>query len=356
MSFCGQNHHLVRLRRLRVALCLIFLLGTGGFAAEDTLLARARSRFGIIPSTPPALPGNPLSESKIELGKMLFFDPRLSSSQTISCNSCHGLGLAGVDHLETSIGHSWKKGSRNSPSVFNAILNSSQFWDGRAPSLAEQGLAPIQAALEMNNTPAVVVATLKAIPGYVALFRKSFPEDQEAVSFRNVGKALEAFEATLLTPGSRFDQYLAGDESALTVQEKRGLAVFINRDCASCHKGTNLGGLSFHRFGVARKPSPELLPPSDHGRRAVTGQAADDYAFRAPPLRNVELTAPYFHTGLVWDLREAVVTMVRVQLDSKLKEQEIDDLVAYLRSLTGKFPSISYPILPESVIQNVRPG
>jgi cytochrome c peroxidase len=161
-----------------------------------------------------------------------------------------------------------------------------------------------------------------------------------------MAKAIEAFEATLVTPNSRFDQYLNGDDQALNEQEKRGLSLFIAKDCVSCHKGVNVGGSIFHKFGAVRKPPAEIMPTSDKGLFQISGAAIDEYVFRVPSLRNVELTPPYFHSGKVWDLKQAVATMAAVQLETKLKDREIDDLTAFLRALTGQLPKIEYPMLP----------
>jgi cytochrome c peroxidase len=339
----------------KLLLLLITVAVTLSSSMDDPLLQKAQLKLEPLPSAPPELKDNPLTPAKIELGKMLFFDPRLSASWTISCNSCHNLGSGGVDHLETSIGHGWQKGARNSLTVFNAVFHSVQFWDGRAKSLREQVKGPIQAALEMNNTLARVVQTMKSMPGYVERFKAAFPTETEPVTFDNLAKAIEAFEATLLTPNARFDQYLKGDEQALNEQEKRGLALFISKDCVSCHKGVNIGGASFHKFGAARKPNAELMPPNDRGLIAITGVPLDEYVFRAPTLRNVELTAPYFHSGKIWDLKQAVATMASVQLDARLKEREIEDLTAFLKTLTGQMPKIEYPILPEHTTETPLP-
>lgn len=347
------NSAAVRIAKLLVILITLALTMSSRW--EEPLLKKARQKLDPIPATPPEFKDNPRTPAKIELGKMLFFDPRLSASWTISCNSCHNLGLGGVDHLETSIGHGWQKGSRNSLTVFNAVFNFAQFWDGRAKNLREQAKAPVQSAIEMNNTPARVVQTLKSMPGYVERFTAAFPGEPDPVSFDNVAKAIEVFEATLITPNSRFDRFLNGDETALSEQEKRGLSLFLAKDCVSCHKGVNVGGASYHKFGAARKPGPDVMPPGDKGLIAVTGSALDEYVFRAPTLRNVELTAPYFHSGRVWDLKQAVATMAFVQLDAKLKDREIEDLTAFLKTLTGQIPKIAYPSLPSSTSETPPP-
>jgi cytochrome c peroxidase len=322
------------------------LLLPGIVWAGDNPLQRAQSLFKPIPSEPPALKENVLSPARIELGKMLYFEPRLSKSWLISCNTCHNLGMAGVDMVETSIGHGWRKGPRNSPTVLNAVFNIAQFWDGRAADLKEQAKGPVQASVEMNNSPERVVATLQSMPEYVAAFEKAFPEVAEPVSFDNMARAIEAFEATLLTPDSPFDQYLGGDEKALDDKEKRGLRVFMDKGCAGCHNGINVGGNGYYPFGVVEKPGAELLPPEDKGRFEVTQTATDKYVFRAPPLRNVVLTPPYFHTGKVWDLRQAVAVMGSTQLGSELTDAEVTAIVAFLGTLTGIEPQVEYPVLP----------
>lgn len=345
-----------RVAKLLLLSALITVTTSGRL--DDPLLKKAREKLAALPTTVsdlPALKDNPLTPAKVELGKMLFFDPRLSSSWTISCSSCHNLALGGVDHLETSIGHGWKKGGRNSPTVYNSVLNVAQFWDGRAKTLREQVKGPIQTAVEMNNTPGRVIETLKSMPGYVEQFARSFPGESDSITFDNLAKAIEAFEATLLTPGSRFDEYLIGNETAINEQEKRGLALFIAKDCVSCHYGPNIGGARFQKFGAVRKPPPDVMPPADKGLVTLTGIATDEYVFRVPSLRNVELTAPYFHSGAVRDLNQAVATMASVQLDAKLKDREIEDLTAFLKTLTGRIPRFEYPVLPPHTNQTPRP-
>jgi cytochrome c peroxidase len=315
-------------------------------ADDATLREEALSWFEPIPMNPPALEGNVPTKARVELGKQLFFDPRLSRSGVFSCNSCHQVGMGGVDSLETSIGHGWQKGPRNSPTVYNAVFNVAQFWDGRAEDLAEQAKGPIQAGVEMASTPERVVATLRSMPGYVEGFEGAFPGVEDPVSFDNMALAIEAFEATLITPNSRFDQFLMGDDNALNQQEKRGLASFMSQGCASCHAGVNLGGQEYYPFGLVEKPGAEVLPETDRGRFAVTETAADNYVFRAAPLRNIAVTPPYFHSGAVWDLEQAVAIMGVSQLGSELTDQQVDDIVAFLRTLTGEFPRIVHPDLP----------
>jgi len=315
-------------------------------ASADELMQKAQAIFKPIPSIVPAVKGNAVTREKIELGKMLFFDPRLSASQIISCNTCHNLAAGGVDAGPTSIGHGWQKGPRRAPTVFNAVFNVAQFWDGRAADLKAQAKGPVQASVEMNATPALVEQTLASMPAYVEQFKKAFPEVASPVTFDNVTKAIEAFEATLITPGSRFDQFLEGDATALTATETEGLRLFMEKGCSSCHNGINVGGEAYFPFGVIEKPGADVLPSKDKGRFAVTKTASDEYVFRAAPLRNVALRAPYFHSGQVWSLKQAVGIMGASQLGQKLTDKEEDSIVAFLQTLTGERPKIELPLLP----------
>jgi cytochrome c peroxidase len=323
-------------------------------APADDLREKASSVFKPLPSTIPAVKDNRITKEKIELGKALFFDPRLSASGVFSCNSCHNLATGGDDNLETSIGHGWQKGPRNAPTAFNAVFNEAQFWDGRAEDLKAQAKGPIQAGVEMANTPAQVVTTLKSMPQYVTWFTAAFPGEKDPVTFDNMAKAIEAFEATLLTP-SPFDMFLNGDDQALTEVQKTGLNLFIDKGCAGCHSGINVGGNGYYPFGVIEKPGGEVLPEGDKGRFTVTATADDQYVFRAAPLRNVALTAPYFHSGKVWDLKQAVAIMSSSQLGTELSPKEIDAIVEFLHGLTGELPRIEYPVLPAETAKTPRP-
>jgi len=335
-------------------LMLAALAVAASAAAEPDLLARSQSIFQPLPETPPVLAGNPASEAKMKLGLMLYFDPRLSASQLINCNTCHNLGLAGGDLQETSTGHNWQKGPRNAPTVLNAVFNVAQFWDGRAKDLAEQAKGPVQASVEMNNTPQRVVATLQSLPEYRELFGQAFPQEKEPLSFNNVAKAIELFEATLLTPAP-FDRYLRGDRQALNEAQKGGLELFLAKGCAGCHSGVNVGGSGYFSFGVVEKPGSEVLPPGDKGRYQVTNTASDQYVFRAPSLRNVDMTPPYFHSGKVWGLKEAVGIMGSAQLGIHLSDQDEELLVAFLGALDGRQPVVIYPILPPNSRDTPRP-
>ena len=342
----------------------IFLLGLiiSGFfftlspmaLANDKLLADANMYFKPIPATAPVLEGNPATPAKIELGKILYFDPRLSSSALISCNTCHNVGLGGADFQETSTGHGWRKGPRNAPTVLNSVYNVAQFWDGRAKDLAEQAKGPVQASVEMNNKPETVIMTLKSMPEYIELFKKAFPEEADPVTFDNMAKAIEVFEATLLTPDSPFDLFLKGDVKALSETEKKGLAHFINKGCADCHSGINMGGDDYYNFGVVKAPASRIIA-GDTGRYQVTKVMSDEFVFKSPSLRNIELTAPYFHSGKVWGLKAAVVVMSSAQLESVLNNEEVDDVVAFLKATTGKQPVVEHPILPKPTDKTPQP-
>lgn len=344
---------------MRAVVLTIILTGTA-LAQDAALLKKAQGMFKPIPATPPVLKTNPANAARVELGKLLFFDPRLSSSWLISCNTCHNLSLGGVDLLETSVGHGWQKGPRNSPTVLNAVFNMAQFWDGRARDLKEQAMGPVQAAVEMASTPERTVKTLKSIPEYVERFGKAFPGEANPVTFENMARAIEVFEATLLTPESKFDHFLAGKTDALNAAEKRGLELFMSKGCAPCHSGVNLGGQGYFPFGVVEKPGSEILPKDDRGRFAVTRTASDEYVFKSPSLRNIALTAPYFHSGKVWDLRQAVAVMGSAQLGAKLNDPEVDAIVAFLKTLTGAQPKVEIPVLPphtrETPLPDVRVG
>ena len=337
-----------------LVLCLVLSLGLIGSAAANDLRETALEYFAPLPSTVPSVRDNPITPEKIELGKALFFDPRLSASGVFSCYSCHNLTTGGDDNLETSIGHGWQKGPRNAPTVFNSVLNEAQFWDGRAADLKEQAKGPIQAGVEMANTPQQVVETLKSMPQYRAWFAAAFPNQTEPVDFDNMAKAIEAFEATLLTPAP-FDAFLNGNDEGLTPAAKQGLALFVDKGCVACHSGVNVGGHGYYPFGLIEKPGAEILPPGDKGRFEVTETVDDQYVFRASPLRNVAETAPYFHSGKVWNLKVAVQIMAESQLGEELTDAEADAMVAFLNSLTGEVPEVTLPRLPAETATTPRP-
>ena len=342
------------MKKLLLAFPLVMII-TAARSSEDELMKRSQALFKPVPDSPPALENTPMTPESIELGKMLYFEPRLSSSWLISCNTCHNLSLGGVDLLETSVGHGWQKGPRNAPTVLNSVFNIAQFWDGRAKDLMEQAMGPVQAAVEMNSTPERAVATLKSIPEYVDRFEATFPDDEDPVSFENMARAIEAFEATLLTPDSRFDQFLKGTSNALGAMEKKGLTLFMDKGCAACHGGVNAGGSGYFPFGVVEKPGADVLPPEDKGRFAVTNTVADEYVFKSPSLRNIALTAPYFHSGAVWSLDDAVGIMGSAQLGQELSDDEARTIVAFMKTLTGEQPVVEYPTLPTHTAETPLP-
>ncbi|MES2042407.1 MAG: cytochrome-c peroxidase [Pseudomonadota bacterium] len=324
-------------------------------AAVDKLMEDARSVFKPIPLNPPKLDGNAATPEKLALGTMLYFDPRLSASHAISCASCHAIGLGGADNESTSIGHRWQRGGRNAPTVFNAAYNVAQFWDGRAKDLFEQAGGPMVNPVEMASPQAHIVEQLSSLPAYSAYFAKAYPGQADPITRENVQKAIAVFEATLVTPNAPFDKYLRGDNQAIDAQQKAGLRLFIDKGCASCHNGVNLGGGMYAKFGVVSPPGSNILPPADLGRFAVTKDEADRYSFRVPTLRNVALTAPYFHSGQVWDLNEAISVMGKAQLGVDLTSDETAKIAAFLASLTGDTPRVTLPALPPSNAKTTRP-
>ncbi len=340
-------------KKILLSAAALFLIAAPVLTA-GTLQEQAKDNFAPIPAAAPELKGNPATKDKVELGKILYFDPRLSSSALISCNTCHNVGLGGADFQETSTGHGWQKGPRNSPTVLNSVFNVAQFWDGRAENLAEQAKGPVQAGVEMNNTPENVLVTLNSMPEYVELFKKAFPGEKDPVTFDNMAKAIEVFEATLLTPDAPFDRFMLGDAKALTDTEQKGLQAFMDKGCVDCHGGVNMGGDDYYDFGVEQKPAKEIMA-GDKGRFVVTEVKDDEFVFKSPSLRNIELTAPYFHSGKVWSLQDAVTVMSDAQLGTKLTEEEVVQVAAFLKTTTGKQPLVEHPILPKPTDKTPQP-
>lgn len=331
-----------------------FTVAQGKINDRD-LLNQAKNYFQPLPKEIPAPADNPTTKEKVELGKKLFYDPRLSLSSVISCNTCHNIATYGVDGVETSLGHKFQTGGKNAPTVMNAGFHLAQFWDGRAKTLEDQAKGPILADVEMAMpNPELVVERLKSIEGYVNDFKKAFPKDKEPINYENVAKAIAAFERTLVTP-SRFDEFLKGNTKALSLKEKEGLKLFIEKGCASCHNGVAIGGSMFQKFGIV-KPY-KYQDPNDLGRYNVTKNEADKYVYKVPSLRNVTRTYPYFHDGKVWDIREAVRIMGETQLGIELTDEEIEKIVAFLDSTTGKIPedALKMPVLPPSSPKTPKP-
>lgn len=298
----------------------------------------------------PIRPAQNINLGMVELGKKLYFEPRLSKSGFISCNSCHNLSRGGSDNTPTSIGDKWQQGPINSPTVLNSSLNFVQFWDGRASNLQEQAGGPIANPGEMAFSHTLAIDVLQSIPGYVREFRQVFGTDE--ISIDQVTEAIAEFEKTLVTPNSRFDQWLLGDDDAITEKELAGYTLFKASGCIICHNGEAIGGNSFQKMGLVE---PYQTTAAVEGRAAVTGKDADRMNFKVPTLRNVELTYPYFHDGAYNTLAEAVDIMGRLQLGRKYSEEEIDQIVAFLKTLTGEQPQITLPVLPPSSDATPRP-
>ena len=291
----------------------------------------------------PIRPAQEINLAQAELGKKLYFDPRLSKSGFISCNSCHNLSMGGTDNLKTSIGDHWQKGPINAPTVLNSSLNVAQFWDGRAADLKAQAGGPIANPGEMAFTHTLAVDLLKSIPGYVREFKLVFGSDD--IDIDMITDAIAEFEKTLVTPNSPFDQWLLGDKDALSPDALAGYQLFKTSGCTACHNGSAAGGNTFQKMGIV-EPYKSTSPAE--GLVAVTGKDADRFKFKVPTLRNVELTYPYFHDGEAETLTEAVDIMGRLQLGKKFTDQENAQIVAFLHSLTGDQPNFNLPILPPS--------
>lgn len=317
-----------------------------GFAGASLLSASVMAKEPI----DPIKPVQNINLAQVELGKKLYFDPRLSKSGFISCNSCHNLSMGGTDNLKTSIGHNWQQGPINAPTVLNSSLAIAQFWDGRAKDLKEQAGGPIANPGEMGFTHALAVDVLESIPAYVMEFKQVFGTDK--IDIDKVTQAIAEFEKTLVTPNSRFDQWLLGDKEVLTADELSGYKLFKNSGCVACHNGEALGGTSFQKMGVVK---PYQTKSKVEGLAAVTGKDADRFKFKVPTLRNVEMTYPYFHDGEAETLTEAVDIMGRLQLGRKFSDKENAQIVAFLKTLTGDQPNFQLPILPPSTDKTPPP-
>jgi cytochrome c peroxidase len=344
----------IRLGWASVALMLVSTIGCAGGSDPDTaapadpaavaLAQRAGTLFSILPKSVPK-PDNVGSKARVDLGRMLFYDARLSKNHDIACNSCHLLDAYGVDGEVTSPGHRGARGGRNSPTVYNAAIHISQFWDGRAPNVEEQAKGPVLNPIEMASpSKEHVVGVLASIPGYVKAFDAAFPDDETALSYNNMARAIGAFERNLMTPG-RFDAFMRGDTNALDETERRGLTTFLAVGCNSCHTEAAVGGALYRKLGF-------IFPyeTADIGREAVTGDPLDRHVFKVPSLRNVAKTAPYFHDGSIATLEEVVKIMGYHQVGLTLEDAQIADIVAFLGSLTSA-PDLDYvkrPELPES--------
>lgn len=324
----------------------------------------AAAEFRALPDQPPIPKDNPQTPAKIELGKMLYFDPRLSVDGTVSCNSCHNVMSHGGDGRPVGVGVHGQRGGRGSPTVWNSAYMTVQFWDGRAVSLEEQAKGPLINPVEMAMTGhSVVIERVKAIPGYVQAFKKVFPKEKE-ITIDQVAKAIASYERTLITPNSPFDKYMKGNKKALTAQQVRGMKLVDEIGCTSCHTGVNFAGEGFKMGEGHYQPFPQIPGSkydkmydltSDLGRYEVTKKAEDKNHWRVPTWRNVALTAPYFHNGKVKTLDEAVRVMAKAQLDMDLTETQVGDIVAFLNSLTGELPKQTMPMLPHTPNTTLTP-
>ncbi len=314
----------------------------------------ALASWEALPDVAPAPENNPTTAEKVELGKMLYMDPRISSTGTVSCNSCHNIMEGGDDSRAVSMGVHGKTGGRSAPTVWNSAFHSVQFWDGRVDLLEDQAKGPITNPIEMGEPDHdTTVAKIKAIPGYKPYFEKAFGAD--SINIDNLAKAIAAFERTLITPNSAYDKYVKGDKKAMTAQQVRGMNTFAETGCTSCHSGAAFNGpkMPFGQGFYAKFPTftdndydKKYNLMADKGREEATGKAADAHMFRVPTLRNITDTAPYFHNGSVNDLSEAVRLMAKTQLNKDLSDKEVEDIVAFLGALTGPYPEITMPRLP----------
>jgi cytochrome c peroxidase len=317
--------------------------------AKDSTLVMALDYFKPLP-TIAENKENIATPEKVKLGKILFYDTRLSKSGNNSCNSCHNLGANGVDNQVNSLGDAGKRGTRNSPTVFNAALHNMQFWDGRAKDVEEQSGMPVLNSVEMAiPNKEFLIKRLEHTSLYPGLFKAAFPGESKPITYDNLQKAIAAFERTLLTP-SRFDKYMQGDKNALSAQEKSGLKIFINSGCTSCHNGVGIGGGIFQKFGLVtdyRTLTRSTI--DDKGRESVTKNKLDNHVFKVPGLRNVSGTYPYFHDGSIASLDSAVTIMAKAQLNKTLSEKEVKEIVAFLNATTGEISADAKTFPPELV-------
>lgn len=339
---------------LRKLLFSVLVLGT----------VQVHADFKALPDKVPVPADNPMTPQKIELGKMLWFDPRMSIDGTISCNSCHNVMFHGGDGRPVGVGIHGQRGGRGSPTVWNSAFQTVQFWDGRAATLEEQAKGPLINGVEMGMTShEFTIERLKKIPGYIEAFKKAFPKEKD-ISIDTMAKALATYERTLITPNAPFDKYMKGNKRAMNPQQIRGMKTVDEIGCTSCHTGDNFSGEGFKIGEGNYQPFPQVPGSkydkmyeitSDLGRFEVTKNPEDKNKWRVPTWRNIAITAPYFHNGKVKTLDEAVRVMAKTQLDLELKENQVEDIVAFLNALTGEFPKQLMPLLPNTINMSVTP-
>jgi len=335
-----------------LSVALIVATSTLFANTADTELIKKAKDAGLkaIPTDKTALmklidnPKNKINDAKIELGKKLYFEPRLSKSNLISCNTCHNLATGGVDGVSAAIGHKWTANPHhlNSPTVYNAVFMDKQFWDGRSPDLEDQAQGPMQAAPEMAISKEMAVSRINSMPAYKNMFKDAFGNDE--ITFKKIADAIGAYERTLVTPAP-FDKFLDGDTDALTDKQKEGLKVFIDKGCASCHTGVGIGG-SMQKFPVVKPYKYENIGDFKGNK---------DGMVKTPTLRNITETAPYYHNGAVWSLSEAIKIMGETQLGMDLTDKEISSIKSFLESLQGKKPKVEYPMLPAVTANTPKP-
>jgi cytochrome c peroxidase len=337
-----------------IILAIILLPGEYAWAVDQALIAQAQALFKPLPAEMSS-PENPITPEKVALGRLLFFETRVSVDGTVSCSRCHQTSLYGTDALPKAIGAEGRLNPRNAPTVLNAALQFVAHWRGDRKSVEDQATQALVGPPSFGNPNyESAMAKLRAIPGYPALFAKAFPAEGNPVTPDTWGKAIGAYERTLVTP-SPFDAYLAGDGNALSPAAEAGLREFVQTGCTTCHNGVGIGGGLFQKFGLLEdywKATGSMQ--IDKGRFDVTQNAADMYVFKVASLRNVAMTPPYFHDGSVATLPEAVRVMARVQLGRTLTEAQVNGIVAFLESLTGKLPA-SFTDVPELPAASFRP-
>ncbi|WP_386077742.1 cytochrome-c peroxidase [Vreelandella sp. F11] len=322
---------------------LLVTLATGSafvtsLAIADDGLDNYRNRFEALPFLPPIPADNSLTTEKVELGNMLFFEPRISSSGVISCATCHNPALGWADRIPRAVGHDGQVGERNTPTVLNSGFLGSQFWDGREPDLEGQALGPIEAPVEMAMDLEMALERLVGFELYQEKFSAAYPDQEEPITDNNLAYALAAFQRTLNTPNSPFDRYLHGDLNAISEQAKKGMVAFVDNGCIACHRGPALTDSQFHAIQVPGS--------TDLGRYVVTEEESDKYRFRTPTLRNVAVTYPYMNNGATETLEEAVAIMGEEMLGREFDNDTIDDITAFLHTLTGEMPAFEVPALP----------
>ena len=330
-----KNH---AVKKILPALIASSTLLPAGFAVAEDGLEDYRDRFEPLPYLPPIPADNSLTPEKVELGNMLFFEPRISSSGVISCATCHNPALGWADRIPRATGHDGQVGERNTPTVLNSGFLGSQFWDGREPDLEGQALGPIEAGVEMAMDLEDALERLNEFDLYQRKFEEAFPGEEEPINADNLAHSLASFQRTLNTPNSPFDRYLRGDMEAISDQAKDGMVAFVDNGCIACHRGPALTDSQFHAIQVPGS--------TDLGRYMVTGEESDKYRFRTPSLRNVAVTYPYMNNGATEKLEESVAIMGQEMLGREFEQDTINDITAFLHTLTGEMPDFDVPALP----------